>query len=380
MTELRGSQSADIVTKSAQERYEYFKNLYVGHRIFAEALDKLKMSMRYRGSTGLVMVYGPPGAGKSTLLQIITNQLLDQADKESKNLKGRIPVAGIQLDSPDDGNFNWHDHYYVPALEALYDIGIDQKIDYDIETFRDPETGELILKRNPRKADYRTAVVNALRRRNPFGFLVDDAQHFTKVARGARLLDQIDSIKAVADRSKILHVLFGTYSMVKLVNLSPELARRTVPIELRRYGSTNNEGKHKQDWENFQDTLGAFQAHMPLKRPPDLLASADYFYEQSLGCVGILKDLLTRALAYALDDDAETLLPKHWELFALPQWELQKMLQQMIEGETELREMKRTAKPAKSAITPPKNTLKPKNPPGQRKPSRDLVGGSQDVD
>ena len=124
--------------------------------------------------------------------------------------------------------------------------------------------------------------------REPALFWIDDAQHLNKVATGGRLLDQIDSLKALADKSKVLHVLFGTYGMVKLVGLSPELGRRTVAIELRRYGSTNNDGKDSEDWENFQDALAAFQYHLPVDLPHDLMGSADYFFEQSLGCVGIL--------------------------------------------------------------------------------------------
>lgn len=55
----------------------------------------------------------------------------------------------------------------------------------------------------------RHAVEQALRFRNPFAVLIDKAQHLAKMSSGRRLLDQLDVIKSIANRSSTVHVLFG---------------------------------------------------------------------------------------------------------------------------------------------------------------------------
>ena len=46
---------------------------------------------------------------------------------------------------------------------------------------------------------------------------------------------------------------------------------------------------------------------MPLQEQPDLVPHWEFFYEQSVGCVGILKDLLCRAVAFAVQHGLPTL-------------------------------------------------------------------------
>jgi hypothetical protein len=51
----------------------------------------------------------------------------------------------------------------------------------------------------------------------------------------------------------------------------------------------------------------SFQRHLPLAREPELWRDWEFCYTHSLGCVGILKDWFTRALADALERGAPTL-------------------------------------------------------------------------
>jgi hypothetical protein len=111
----------------------------------------------------------------------------------------------------------------------------------------------------------------------------------------------------------VLHALYGTYDILSLVGLSSELGWRTVYVHLPRYLNEN-----RKDWNSFEDSLFNFQLRLPLKAPPDLLQHSEYFYNQSLGCIGSLKDFLTKALSYAIDQDTPTLLSKHWEYFKRP--------------------------------------------------------------
>src|SRR5258708_38821519 len=45
--------------------------------------------------------------------------------------------------------------------------------------------------------------------RQPRAFIVDEAQHFRKMASGRRLLDQMDNLKSLAGMTNTVHVLVG---------------------------------------------------------------------------------------------------------------------------------------------------------------------------
>lgn len=143
-----------------------------------------------------------------------------------------------------------------------------------------------------------------LQQRRPTAFLIDEAQHLKKVGSGRRLLDQMDTLKSLAQTTGTLHVLFGTYDLLTLTNLSAQLGRRSRVIHVPRY-RLDQADEHLA----FRNVLYTFQQALPLPEPPDLVGQVEHCYAQSAGCVGILKDWLNRALALALDAALPTLTP-----------------------------------------------------------------------
>ena len=166
----------------------------------------------------------------------------------------------------------------------------------------------LISRENAVSSRLRHAVEQTLRRRRPLAVLVDDAQHLAIMGSGRKLLDQINTIKSIANLSQITHVLTGTYELMTLRHLNGQLSRRSVDIEFNRYLSDNSEHR-----EAFINCLWTFQQHLPLPKTPELVNQWDYFYERSIGCVGVLKDWLTGALALALENGAQTLTSRDLE-------------------------------------------------------------------
>ncbi|MDF5729753.1 MAG: hypothetical protein PUP92_17525 [Rhizonema sp. PD38] len=66
--------------------------------------------------------------------------------------------------------------------------------------------------------------------------------------------------------------------------------------------------QHEQDRQDFQAALLALFKQVPLNVDlPSLMKHWLYFYERSIGCVGVLKDWLIRAVAAALYDQSDTL-------------------------------------------------------------------------
>ena len=170
-------------------------------------------------------------------------------------------------------------------------------------------------------------------------------KHFKKIAGGRRLLDQMDTLKSLANLTGITHVLIGTYELLGFAQLSAQLDRRSYEIHFPRYHIDSPE-----EMLAFKRVLLTFQRHLPLTGEPDLVAQAEYFYECSVGCVGVLKDWLTRALAAALKKDKERLHRQTWERQALPTRKLLRMAREIREGEEALAANSRTQTELRSLL------------------------------
>ncbi len=175
------------------------------------------------------------------------------------------------------------------------------------------------------------AVEQTLRFRRPLAVLLDEAQHLASVGSGRRLSDQLDVIKSIANCTGTAHVLLGTYSLLAFRNLSAQLSRRRVDIHFPRYRSDNPE-----DLKTFKTVLHSFELHLPLSEPPDLVSEWEYLYERSIGCVGVLKEWLVRALTGVLRKNANRLALRDLEAHALSVAQCDKMLAEALEGEMRL--------------------------------------------
>ena len=378
---------AYLLDQSSSERVAYFENYKANHPKLQQVLKLVMDSIRKPDGASLIAVYGPTGVGKTTLRLKIEKQLIEEALPQLEQDKGKIPVIGVEAVAPESGNFNWKD-YYTRALIALEEPLIEHKVafDYNIPGIRRNDEGVVLIKQSTSTAKLRQALEKALFHRHPEIFFVDEAQHLAKMSSGQKLQTQLDCLKSLANMTGVLHGLFGTYELLIFRDLSAQLSRRTIDIHFPRYKPNN-----LQDLRAFKNILFTFQRHLPLKEEPDLVGRWDYFYERSLGCVGILKDWLTRTLRDALDEKAETITDKHLKRRAWSVSQCKRMLQEIEEGESQLEETDQDISDLRKALgldpdliaETSNNSSKPKKKTsrrvGQRKPKRDSIGVSQNA-
>jgi hypothetical protein len=131
--------------------------------------------------------------------------------------------------------------------------------------------------------------------------------------------------------SQTVHVLAGTYDLLAFRNLSAQLSRRSVDVHFPRYRATD-----KQEVRAFKSIVQAFQRHLPLEEPPDLVGQWKYMYARAIGCVGVLNDWLTKALAEALETGQKTLTQELLEHHALSIDRCEHMMSDIEEGEKAL--------------------------------------------
>jgi hypothetical protein len=125
-------------------------------------------------------------------------------------------------------------------------------------------------------------------------------------------------------------VLVGTYEILTFQDLSGQLIRRSVGIHFPRYGPG------EEDRKAFQSVLYGFQRRLPVMEEPDLLQHWEYCYVRSIGCVGILRDWLVRALAASLEQGDRTVSLRHLEETALSVWQCEQIARETLAGEERL--------------------------------------------
>lgn len=317
----------ELLQRSASERLAYFRSYTVAHPLVKAVSDTLWQAIQEPGGASLIFVVGPTGVGKTTLRLRIEQELKQRFRVDDEPNLGRIPVIGFEAAAPDSGNFSWKD-YYRRALRALEDPFIDHTRDYPKSDSRRRDSDWIVLPRgcNP---ELRQVLEHALRHRRPAAVLIDEAQHFTKMASGRRLTDQLDCLKSMASLTGCVHVLIGTYELLPCRNLSAQLSRRSIDIHFRRYRADDPD-----DVAAFQRVLFSFQRHLPLPQEPELWQEWEFCYARSMGCIGILKDWFTRALAQVLEQGAPTLTRANLEHYAWSLNQCEKMAQDTLEGES----------------------------------------------
>lgn len=360
----------ELLSQPPAARLAYFQQKVVAHPHLKETHHQLWRAIQQPGGASLIFVFGPTGVGKTTLRCRLEQQLWEAGRAAIERDPGHIPVVGLEVAVADADGFRWRD-YYKRALAALDEPMIDHKTLPDSKSVGLNTSGGYKV-----TSELRWALEQALRHRRPTAFIVDEAQHFKRIVGGRRLLDQMDTLKSLANLTGTTHVMIGTYELLGFAQLSAQLDRRSCEIHFPRYHIDIPE-----EMLAFKRVLMTFQRHLPLTGEPDLVSQADYFYECSVGCVGVLKDWLTRALAAALENGQETLTKTVLEQQVLPTRKLLRMAREIREGEEALTANSRARTELHSllgmSIEPvEQHSSGVSRKVGKRNPVRDLVGVS----
>jgi type II secretory pathway predicted ATPase ExeA len=377
----------ELLAQPADRRLAYFAARVVAHPRLQQAHRALLHALQAPTGAALILVYGPTGVGKTTLRRRIEQQLLAAALPDLERDPGRVPVVGLEAVAPESGQFNWKD-YYTRALLALDEPLAEHKRDLAVRGLRRDGGGRLRVAHTAPAPELRRALEQCLRQRQVEVVIVDEAQHLRRLASGRRLLDQMDTLKSLAALTGTRHVLVGTYELLGLADLSAQLSRRSAEIHFGRYHA-----EVAADRLAFQSVLLTFQRHLPLAVEPDLVGRWEELYERSVGCVGVLKNWLQRALAAALAAGEPTLTGRRLEQQADPTRKLLSLARELAAGEAalaasdrergELRRLLGLA--AEPGGAPPPLSDRPRAPrrpgrAGERRPTRDPVGAGRSAD
>jgi energy-coupling factor transporter ATP-binding protein EcfA2 len=369
----------ELLAQPVEARLEYFEQrCLISHPRLQEALETILQSIcppgegtSTRRPGTMLLVIGPSRVGKTTLIRLLEEQLLLKSKALMASNPSFIPFASILAAGSGNNRFEWTE-YYRAVLRALRDPFVDGKV------------------ARIRARELREAMETALLERKPLAIIVDEAHHLAEAARGSRLQSQLNHLKHFENATGASHILVGTYEMRPFRKANAQLACRSVDVHFPRYDAAID-----ADAQVFQSIVWALQRQLPVEQEPALVEHWEFLYARSIGCVGLLKMHLNRALSLALTEQAKTVTLAHLRKTAMPEARVEAALRNALESEAELMEADgaderlltllglrgtRGSEPQKTRADKASPSAKNQNRPGKRSPGRDATGQGSDAD
>jgi hypothetical protein len=309
----------ELAHLSSEEKKTFFMHVTITHPQLEAVHDKIRRAIRQPGGFSFVLVHGPTGAGKTTMMESLVEQAKElflsaglPSAFSSVSPYGRAPtpisVLQINADPPDKSAFN-RGYFYRTVLTLLGEQTYLRQMHVDIHAEASPPK----RKRMSRTAiesnddpDLREGAQVALYRHGVRVIFLDEAHHLLmghSGTQGSTLQEQLEWLKSLS-QTGILYVLVGTYDLFNFGKLNGQIGRRCLPVHFPRY-----QLEREADCVAFQTALLELLRRVPLECPAERWVTDHwlYFYECSVGCIGVLKEWLLRAVSAALDDGASRL-------------------------------------------------------------------------
>ncbi|MFK4167292.1 ATP-binding protein [Paenibacillus lautus] len=381
---------SEILNQENRQLYEKFVGQgTVIHELWGRHYHKV---LKYINEP-IIVLTGPSHVGKTTVLKKLYETVTSNFESEMAEDPGMIPAIYVEAKSPEK-DFRWLE-LHLQILQALNEpeeflgkkLGpVNQKIENKNPLF-------------PSKLDknLRHAVEIALNQRKTHVLFIDEAQHLGRLTSDRKLAHQMDYIKSLVNRTNITIVLAGSYELAEFMNQSAQLSNRSTHVHFHRYRFGVD-----SEMQEFANIIGTFQKLLPVDEVPDLTYEWEYFASHTAGCAGILKKWFNRALKECLYEscikkERAVITLEHFRKTQLTTNQILKIANDALTGEQKFAEDERRRNLIFEMFTNDDTLLetdisptsipsihksdeqqqvqkRKKTKPGQRKPTRDIVG------
>lgn len=371
-----------LLRMSDDVRLRYFKEHLFAHPKLQNALDKAYSLVTGQAGPDILIVTGPSGVGKTTLLTRLEEMVLTDHAKQMQIEKDFMPVIRIDACAPLQNKFKWSD-FYTRLLLKMDEHTVQYKLPFGYRMYDLIDSSRDLISRKSTPEALQRCAENCLHYRKTKVLLIDEASVMLLKGKDSSPDHLFELIKTLSINSGAQIVLCGTYRLLEILEQSPQLIRRSRIVHMERYSNGCDDDKMA-----FANILRSFGKKLPMENAPELAKHADSFYLKSVGCVGILHDLLVAWFDNVLKT-GETSVEYEFLNSLITNFSVKRVLEEAFAGEQKLHDIpldtiRKMLKEHNKAILPDEGNTKGargrprKNPNGvcNRNPKRDPVGGN----
>jgi len=264
--DLRNASPEEATGFNNEEKVAYYHQKAVNHPKLATVLESLDRHIFPSGGPQLVLLVGPPGVGKSRAIEVFENRVIKRFLPEMTADPGLLPIVVMDAGSSGDKAFSWK-NFYTSLQRRL-----GGQVQSTISGLRD-------------------GVESSLHWRSTKVLVIDEGKHLFGSMSQRSLEGHMDSLKSLASMAGITIVLAGSYDLLKVLEMSGQIARRVKLIHFQRYDRTE-----PSEELAFQLALRRLALNLPAKGVPNFDSYSAKMHDCTNGCVGALKDLFMAAL------------------------------------------------------------------------------------
>jgi Bacterial TniB protein len=250
-----------------------------------EKMDTLLMNaIDEHTSYGILALYGPSGVGKSTVMKRIAERC-----REEERDSSVVPVVVVQASPEDVGSAARLDFYRQVLHQLRGHVAVrDRILNLPLASVRGKKSTD------PAEwLEMRDAVSYALDLLKVKAVGIDEAQHLMQADATQKPSIQLDWLKSLTNRSNLLYILLGNFSLYDFCHLNGQIARRVREEQFCRYHLES-----QADAVEFTSALKVLLEQVPLQvNIPEMLTHWKWFGEWSIGCIGILSDWVVETAA-----------------------------------------------------------------------------------
>ncbi len=278
------------LTPEARARLDAFKAVIVKHAHLQEVDDQLSLWVEEHTDATHVLLCGPGGVGKSKALSVVADRFTrEEADRFV------VPILLLEPIPPDQGPYLRLD-YYWQIIDALKEhLLVKELVGSVAHIMAAPKATRSKLG----AIDWfkmRQVAEQALIRARVRAVFADEGHRLMQGDGSHSVDEQLEWLKSLSNRTKVLHVLAGPYALFWFRNTSGQLARRGRDIHFARYHVED-----KGERIAFVAALKYLLERVPLDVDLNAnLARWRWWASGCVGCIGALKDWLVDAVAATL--------------------------------------------------------------------------------
>ncbi|WP_067521939.1 TniB family NTP-binding protein [Endozoicomonas ascidiicola] len=282
----------EVLQSSIEEKIDFFSNQRIKHANLSEAYDDLLIKAEPVGGVEFIQLVGSTGAGKTRAAKKFAKGKLEENKTYMQENPEVVPVVYVECPASVGDRFPWQPLFkniLKTGGELLLDRG-NYVLDYS-EGVSQKEISRILLKDNS-IPDLAEVVQGFLKKRKVQYLIIDEAQHIIDACRTPKEAFRcMEMLKSIATLSGCIIVLVGTYRLLRFGEISAQLGRRSEIIELRPYqrGSV-------AELKNFGEALDALLQRYPTAFADIIFEKVEDIHLACCGCIGILKDWLTKTL------------------------------------------------------------------------------------